>query len=55
MLILIGSVLHDATGNAAVMLGAGIILDSFVLLRFVREPREEVEAAAPAGTRPEPC
>lgn len=33
------------------MLGAGIILDGFVLLLFVREPREEVEVAAPAGAR----
>jgi ACS family D-galactonate transporter-like MFS transporter len=52
----ISGTLRDATGNwtAAVMLDAGIILVSFVLLLFVREPREEVEGAAPAGTRPEP-
>jgi MFS transporter, ACS family, D-galactonate transporter len=52
----ISGTLRDATGNwtAAIMLDAGIILVSFVLLLFVREPREEVEGAAPAGTRPEP-
>jgi hypothetical protein len=56
MLSLISNVAHHATGNwnAAVMLDADIILASFVLLLFVREPREEVEGAAPAGTRPEP-
>jgi hypothetical protein len=36
------------------MLDAGIILASFVLLLFVREPREEVEEATPTGTSPEP-
>jgi hypothetical protein len=38
-------VLRDATGNwnGAVMLDAGIILASFVLLLFPREPREEVQ------------
>jgi hypothetical protein len=36
------------------MLDAGIILASFVLLLFVREPREEVEGPAPTGARPEP-
>ena len=52
----ISGTLRDATGNwtAAIMLDAGIILVSFVLLLFVREPREEVDGAAPAGTRPEP-
>src|SRR5918998_2802102 len=47
----ISGTLRDATGNwtAAVMLDAGIILASFVLLLFVREPREEVEAPAPTG------
>ena len=52
----ISGTLRDATGNwtAAIMLDAGIILVSFVLLLFVRESREEVEGAAPAGTRPEP-
>jgi MFS transporter, ACS family, D-galactonate transporter len=42
----ISGTLRDATGNwtAAVMLDAGIILVSFVLLFFVREPREEEEA-----------
>ena len=37
----ISGVLRDSTGNwnAAVMLDAGIILASFVLLLFVREPR----------------
>lgn len=46
----------DATGDwtAAVMLDAGIILASFVLLLFVREPREEVEETAPTGARSEP-
>jgi hypothetical protein len=39
---------------AAVMLYEGIILACFVLLLFVREPREEVEPSAPAGTSPEP-
>lgn len=49
----ISGTLRDATGNwtAAVMLDAGIILVSFVLLLFVREPREEVEAPAPPRTR----
>jgi MFS transporter, ACS family, D-galactonate transporter len=49
----ISGTLRDATGNwtAAVMLDAGIILVSFVLLLFVREPREEVEAPAPSRTR----
>jgi MFS family permease len=53
---ILSGTLRDATGDwtAAVMLDAGIILASFVLLLFVREPREEVEGAAPAGTRPEP-
>ena len=48
--------LRDAMGNwmAAVMLYEGIILACFVLLLFVREPREEVEPSAPAGTSPEP-
>src|SRR5919112_1328054 len=48
----ISGTLRDATGNwtAAVMLDAGIILVSFVLLLFVREPREEVEAPARAQT-----
>ena len=52
----ISGTLRDATGNwtAAVMLDAGIILASFVLLLFVREPREEVEETAPTGARPEP-
>jgi MFS transporter, ACS family, D-galactonate transporter len=52
----ISGTLRDATGNwtAAVMLDAGIILASFVLLLFVREPREEVKEAAPTGTSPEP-
>jgi cyanate permease len=52
----IGGTLRDATGNwtAAVMLDAGIILASFVLLLLVREPREEVEEAAPTRTSPEP-
>jgi MFS family permease len=52
----ISGTLRDATGNwtAAVMLDAGIILTSFVLLLFVREPREEVEEPVPAGTSPEP-
>jgi hypothetical protein len=36
------------------MLDAGIILASFVLLLFVREPREEVKEAAPTRTSPEP-
>ena len=49
----ISGTLRDATGNwaAAVMLDAGIILVSFVLLLFVRVPREEVEAPAPPRTR----
>jgi nitrate/nitrite transporter NarK len=49
----ISGTLRDATGNwtAAVMLDAGIILASFVLLLFVREPREEVEAPTSAPTR----
>ena len=49
----ISGTLRDATGNwtAAVMLDAGIILVSFVLLLFVREPRGEVEAPASAPTR----
>src|SRR5829696_658557 len=52
----ISGTLRDATGDwtAAVMLDAGIILASFVLLLFVREPREEIEGAAPVVTRPEP-
>jgi MFS-type transporter involved in bile tolerance (Atg22 family) len=49
----ISGTLRDATGNwtAAVMLDAGIILGSFVLLLFVREPRGEVEAPVSAPTR----
>jgi MFS transporter, ACS family, D-galactonate transporter len=49
----ISGTLRDATGDwtAAVMLDAAIILVSFVLLLFVREPREEVEAPAQAQTR----
>jgi len=49
----ISGVLRDATGNwnAAVLLDAGIILTSFVLLLFVREPREERVEPAPAQTR----
>ena len=49
----ISGTLRDATGNwtAAVMLDAGIILVSFVLLLFVREPRGEVEAPALSRTR----
>jgi hypothetical protein len=39
---------------AAVMLYGGIILASFVLLLFVREPWEEVEPSVPAGTSSEP-
>ena len=40
----ISGTLRDATGNwtAAVMLDAGIMLVSFVLLLFVREPRGQV-------------
>lgn len=49
----ISGVLRDATGNwnAAVMLDAGIILASFVLLLFVREPREEVVEPVLARSR----
>ena len=49
----ISGTLRGATGDwtAAVMLDAGIILVSFVLLLFVREPREEREEPAPARTR----
>lgn len=41
----ISGVLRDATGNwnAAVLLDAGIILASFVLLLFIREPRGDVQ------------
>ena len=43
---------RDATGNcnAAVIIDAGIILISFVLVLFVREPRGEGEELAPART-----
>jgi ACS family D-galactonate transporter-like MFS transporter len=46
----ISGVLRDSAGNwnAAVMLDAGIILASFVLLLFVRDPREEVHEPVPA-------
>jgi MFS transporter, ACS family, D-galactonate transporter len=39
----LSGVLRDATGswNAAVLLDAGLILTSFVLLLFVREHKEE--------------
>jgi MFS family permease len=49
----ISGVLRDATGNwnAAVMLDAGIILASFLLLLFVREPRGEVREPVLAGRR----
>lgn len=49
----ISGTLRDATGNwnAAVMLDGAIILVSFVLLLFVREPRGEREEPVPAGTR----
>ena len=45
--------LREATGNwnAAVMLNAGIILVSFVLLFFVREPRGEREELTPPQAR----
>jgi len=48
----ISGTLRGATGDwtAAVMLDAGIILVSFVLLLFVREPREEREEPALAQT-----
>lgn len=49
----LSGVLRDATGdwNAAVLLDAGIILTSFALLLFVREPREEVVEPVPARAR----
>lgn len=52
----ISGVLRGATGNwhAAVLLDAGIILASFVLLLFVREPREEIEEPSSARLQREP-
>jgi len=49
----ISGTLRDATGDwtAAVMLDAGIILISFVLLLFVREPGGEREELTPAQAR----
>jgi MFS transporter, ACS family, D-galactonate transporter len=49
----ISGVLRDATGtwNAAVMLDAGIILMSFVLLLFVRGPGEERAKPGPEAPR----
>ncbi|HET7478454.1 MAG TPA: MFS transporter [Rubrobacteraceae bacterium] len=49
----ISGTLRDATGNwnGAVMLDGAIILISFVLLLFVREPRREREEPVPAGAR----
>jgi MFS transporter, ACS family, D-galactonate transporter len=49
----ISGVLRDATGGwgPALYLDAGIILTSFVLLMFVREPRTERVEPAPAGAR----
>jgi MFS transporter, ACS family, D-galactonate transporter len=52
----ISGTLRDATGDwtAAVMLDAGIILVSFVLLLFVREPREERDMTAQVHLQREP-
>lgn len=51
----ISGVLRDATGGwgPALYLDAGIILTSFVLLMFVREPRVERAEPAPAHSEPE--
>jgi ACS family D-galactonate transporter-like MFS transporter len=53
LVAVVGIYQRHAAGNwtTAVMLDAGIILVSFMLLLFVREPREEVEAPAPSRTR----
>ena len=52
----ISGVLRDATGSwgPALYLDAGIILTSFVLLMFVREPRTERVEPAQARSEPEP-
>ena len=51
----ISGVLRDATGGwgPALYLDAGIILTSFVLLLYVREPRVERAEPAPAHSEPE--